>query len=135
MSNLIGPTLFMCLGSIEPGISVAASVQGRIIDSNIIFSGTQNIAILQDTGKLTVRTELHTKGSKSSPSTKVPIAGMVIRAYDKSKGSCAAGYGKSWKNYADVYANCRQVDEVITDTEGEADFFLAPRKLHGHRPL
>ena len=51
---------------------------------------------------------------------------MAIRAYDKSKGSCAAGYGKSWKNYADVYANCRQVDEVTTDTEGEADFFLTP---------
>ena len=114
------------LGSIEPGISVAATVQGRLIDSNIIFSGTQSIAILQDTGKLTVKAELHTKGSKKSPSSKVPIDGMAIRAYDKSKGSCAAGYGKSWKNYADVYANCRQVDEVTTDTEGEADFFLTP---------
>ena len=114
------------LGSLEPGISVPATVQGQI--GTDVFSGTQNIVIVENTGKLTVKAELHTKGGKSkSGAIKEPIAGMPIRVYDMSRGSCAAGYGISWQNYDVIYNNCRQVDEVYHRYEnGEAVFHLSP---------
>ena len=109
------------LGSLQPGLSVPATVQGKIGDD--VFSGTKNIVIVENTGTLIVKAELHTVGKGS---TKTPIVDMPIKLFDKSRGSCAAGYGISWKNYPDIYENCSPVAQIKTDAWGEAIFAPSP---------
>lgn len=115
------------LGSIKPGLSIPVTVQGQI--GSEVFSGKQNIVIVENTGTLIVKADLHTVGSGSKPSsTKEPIVGMTVRLYDKSSGSCAAGYGICWQNYPDIYNDpyCGPVSETFTDTEGKARFNPPP---------
>ena len=109
------------LGSIQPGLHVAATIQGKIND--VFFSGTQNIVIVENTGTLFVKAVLHTIGIGPKPgSIKEPIVGMTVRLYDKSEDSCAAGYGVSWQNYPDIYNNCGPVSNTFTYNEGMARF-------------
>jgi hypothetical protein len=115
------------LGSIMPGLSVPATVQGKIGDN--VFSGRQNIEIVENTGALIVKADLHTVGIGPKPgSIKEPIVGMTVRLYDKISGSCASGYGISWQNYPDIYKdkNCAPVSETFTDPEGKARFNPPP---------
>ena len=115
----------LSLGSIRPGLSVPATVQGKI--GSDVFSGTQDINIIVDPATLIVKADLHTVGAGSNPGTKKePIVGMHTRVFDKSTGSCAFGYGISWQNYQDIYNNCRKADEVITDSNGNAVFVINP---------
>ena len=118
---------FLSLGSIKPGLSVPATIQGIIGDA--YFSGTQNIVIVENTGTLIVKADLHTVGTGSKPaSKKEPIVGMAVRLYDKSTGSCAVGYGISWQNYPYIYNDpyCGPVSKTFTDTEGIARFNPPP---------
>ena len=82
-------------------------------------------------GTLIVRADLHTVGIGSHPgSTKEPIAGMKTRVFDKSLGSCAAGFGISWHHYPDIWNGtdtsgaCEPEAEATTDSNGQATFAL-----------
>jgi hypothetical protein len=111
------------LGSIQPGLDVSATIQGKI--GNAYFSGSQNIGIVKNTGTLIVKAILHTVGIGRKPfCTKDPIVGMTVRLYDKSTGSCAAGHGICWKHYQDIYNDvyCAPVSQTFTDTKGIARF-------------
>ena len=113
------------LGSIYPGTTATATIQGNIGDE--IFVGETGVAIVQDTGELIVKADLHTVGSGTYPgSTKEPIVDMFMQAFDKSSGSCAADIGISWQHYADIYNNCESAGEVETDAWGQAMFALSP---------
>jgi hypothetical protein len=75
----------------------------------------------QETGSLTVQADLHIVGPGTFPgNSKTPIVDMVIKAFDKSEGSCARGYGVSWHFYPDIYTNCTEVGQDYTDASGEA---------------
>jgi hypothetical protein len=81
------------------------------------------------TGNVVIRADLHTVGSGSYPgSTKSAISGMPVALFDKSPGSCAAGYGMSWKQYPDIWANCPKIPAypVSTNADGLAFFTVPP---------
>ena len=119
------------LGPIDPETTVRARVKGNIDGIEEIFVGEAEVAIVQDTGELVARADLHSVGPGEYPgSTKDPIVGMLMRVFDKSPGSCAAGYGISWQHYADIYDGCYEeygyAGEVETDAWGQAMFALSP---------
>jgi hypothetical protein len=53
-------------------------------------------------------------------STKAGIAGLEVRVYDKTDGSCAAGLGVSWQHYPDIWALCDPAGVATTDAGGLA---------------
>lgn len=56
---------------------------------------------------------------KKDKSTKEPLAGIEVCAYDKSPGSCVyKNYGVSHLYYYDIAKNCPSVECGITDAEG-----------------
>ena len=111
------------LGTVVPGTTVYPTVQGSITNSDAIFYGQGRVDIVQNTGTLIVRADLHTVGSGSHPgSTKEPIEGMETKVFDKTEGSCAAGYGISWHHYPEIWENCDPVATETTDVSGQAIF-------------
>lgn len=71
---------------------------------------------LVDPGFVQVQADLHTVGAGSKPgSTKSGIK-VYLRVYDKSAGSCMAGYGVSWQHYPTVWGSCKSwVAAGVTD--------------------
>lgn len=94
----------------------------RRILRNELFHATTAV----NTAGLEVHAAKHTVGSGSSPSsTKEPLVGLEVCAYDKSQGSCARqqdeqGNGISWQEYPAIVANCDPADCTCTDADGIA---------------
>jgi hypothetical protein len=114
------------LGTVVPGTTAVATVQGSFASGMDIFYGQARVDIVKDPGTLIVQADLHTVGKGSQPGVaKAPIAGMKTRVFDKEQGSCAAGYGISWQNYPAIWTSCTPVvGEVTTDQNGQAVFLL-----------
>ena len=74
----------------------------------------------------------YTVGSRSNPgSTKEPLVGIQVCAYDKSDGSCARrqdlqGDGISHQEDEAIAANCAPVNCCTTDLNGECTIHLPP---------
>jgi len=79
-------------------------------------------------GTLRVRAERHVVGIGSYPgSVKYPLVNREVRAFSTGAGSCAAGYGTSWKSYKSVWLNCVPPDQIgRTGTDGTVQLSLAP---------
>jgi len=81
-------------------------------------------------GTLIVQADRHEVGCGSHPgSTKNGIQFMETRVFDKSEGSCAAGYGISWQHYPDIWgannnSGCSAVASTHTSEQGQAIFDL-----------
>ena len=74
---------------------------------------------------LAVQVDKHIVGSGSTPgSTKDGIADMEVCVFDKSAGSCAAGFGVSWQNYPDIFATCETVKCGTTGVDGSVSLVL-----------
>jgi hypothetical protein len=58
-------------------------------------------------GFIQVQADLHTVGAGSKPSSTKSGIKVYLRVYDKSTGSCMAGYGASWQNYPSVWGSCK----------------------------
>jgi hypothetical protein len=85
--------------------------------------------ITNTTGNVVIHADLHTVGSGSHPgSTKSAIPLMPVALFDKSAGSCAAGYGMSWKQYPSIWANCARIpgSTVLTNLDGQAILAVPP---------
>ncbi len=78
---------------------------------------------------IAVRAERHTVGSGPHPgSTKVPLVGILVCAYDKSDGSCARTIcgGISHQNYQCILDSCAATGCGTTDNNGEVVLNLPP---------
>ncbi|MHC4622807.1 MAG: hypothetical protein ACYS4W_02780, partial [Planctomycetota bacterium] len=74
-----------------------------------------------------VRAAKHTIGSGANPgSTKEPLVGITVCAYDKSDTSCARTVcgGISHQHYQCILDNCTPVNCAVTDENGEATINL-----------
>lgn len=79
------------------------------------------------TAAISVQADRHTVGAGSKPgSTKESLANLEIKAYDKSKGSCAADIGISWQNYAEIVENCTPIITRATDETGNVLIGMMP---------
>ncbi len=113
------------LGSLVPGTTAAVTIQGSFASGTDIFYGQGSVNIVENTGTLIVESDLHTVGTGSQPNVaKAPIVAMETRVFDKQQGSCAAGYGISWQNYATIWSECAPVATAKTDVYGQALFAL-----------
>jgi hypothetical protein len=89
------------------------------------FVAEKPVLIVEDTGTAYSIATLFTVGCGSKPHAfKTPIAGMEIRIYDESPGSCAASYRSSWKDRDDIWNNCSYTHTQETYGQGEAIFAL-----------
>jgi hypothetical protein len=68
---------------------------------------------------LEIRADKHVVQTGSHPgSSKEPLAGLPVRLFDKTDGSCAAGYGTNWQNYPDIWASCQPDGSGVTAADG-----------------
>jgi len=82
-----------------------------------------------ETGTIMIRADRHTVGSGSHPgSTKAPLSVLPVRVYDKSIGSCAAGFGISWQNYMSIWLSCTLQGSGVglTEDDGTVGLDVAP---------
>ena len=77
------------------------------------------------TGTIAATVEKHTTGKGGS---KEPLVGMEVRAYDKTRGSCAKGIGVSDKNYSTIWQDCGPDGAGTTDALGRTDVSVPPGK-------
>ncbi|MEE9129094.1 MAG: hypothetical protein V3T84_03680 [Phycisphaerales bacterium] len=125
--------------------ATAAGAPGTVtVDGHILTPGeTANVAEvcdgvdndfdgIIDDAFIEVQAAKHTTGSGPHPgSTKEPLVGILVAAYDKSPGSCAIaqdqnGNGLKWQEYPDVVANCTPDTTALTDADGVALLELPP---------
>jgi hypothetical protein len=118
------------LGSVVPGRKAYPTVQGKFTSSwpTETFSGSGTVDIVENTGTLVIQADLYILGFGSRPFiTKKPIAGMEVRVFENSHGSCAAQHGLfCWYNYPGIWADCEPVDTDTTNANGQAIFSLDP---------
>jgi len=79
-------------------------------------------------GTIEVKVEKHTTGKKGKKSKKEPIKDLVVKVYDKSAGSCVAGFGVSHHHYKSVWLSCvpQQNGVGSTDAKGKVVLEVAP---------
>ena len=103
-------------------------IQGGLDNANQDkFKGWDQVRIVENTGTEYSVSNLHElKGcSSNTGSSKAPIVGMEIRVYDEGVGSCASGYGVTWKDWPQIWANCTDyIYSQETFGHGEAIFPL-----------
>jgi parallel beta-helix repeat protein len=78
---------------------------------------------------ISIRADRHTVGSGTYPgSTKEPLAGLSICAYDKSDGSCpwTSCGGISHQEYACIVTNCPPVGCCTADATGQCTINVPP---------
>jgi hypothetical protein len=125
------PLAVQSLESVVPGSTVYPAVQGKFNNlPNEIFYGQGSVHIVENTGTLVIQADLYILGFGSRPFiTKKPIAGMEVRVFENSHGSCAAQHGLfCWYNYPGIWADCEPVDTDTTNADGQAIFSLDPGK-------
>lgn len=107
---------------------VYATVEGDYTNtSRGYFSGVTAVTLVAKTN-LVVKVDKHTVGTGPNPPVKKePIPNLLVQIYDKSKGSCAAGYGISWQNYPQIWSSCAPLYTKQTNSLGEAPFSVAPQ--------
>jgi len=114
---------------IAPGFSDVGSFTGLTVTATDAYGATATASFNLDVassgpapcGGLGVQVDRHTVQTGAHPgSTKDGIAGLEVRAYDKSSGSCAAGIGISWQNYPDIWALCDPAGVATTAADGLA---------------
>jgi hypothetical protein len=123
------PLAVQSLESVVPGSTVYPAVQGKFNNlPNEIFYGQGSVHIVENTGTLVIQADLYILGFGSRPFiTKKPIAGMEVRVFENSHGSCAAQHGLfCWYNYPGIWADCEPVDTDTTNANGQAIFSLDP---------
>jgi hypothetical protein len=107
----------------SPGDTVFPRIEGTV--SGKSFVAEKSVLLVKDTGTAYSISTLFTVGCGSKPHTfKTPIAGMEIRVYDESPGSCAAKYRSSWMDRDDIWNNCSYTHTQDTYGQGEAIFAL-----------
>ncbi len=108
-----GPTTVTYSTSDDCGNTVAAQV------SVMVLAGA-NIHVIA---------QRHQVGSGSHPgSTKTPLAGIEVCAYDKAQGSCARELcsGISHREYQCIWDNCTPANCCTTDSTGECMIGVLP---------
>jgi len=75
------------------------------------------------TGTIAVTVVKHSTGKGGS---KEPLAGVELRAYDRTADSCARGIGVSYKKYPTIWEQCSADGSGDTDAEGKVDLSVAP---------
>jgi hypothetical protein len=121
------------LGTVVPGTYypiVQGELNGPPEEPKLMY-GKGRVEIVEHTCSVLVQADKHEVGCGSYPgSSKYPIVGMVIKVFDKSEGSCAAGYGISWHHYPEIWNGyngnlaCEPVAETTTNPDGQAIFVL-----------
>ena len=110
-------------------VIVGGVVDTVTMDGQILTPG-QTVPV-GDCATLLVQADKHTVGSGSHPgSTKDPLVGILVGAYDKS-AMCVSeqdrnGNGITWHEYADIVANCTPDNTAVTDAAGVALLELSP---------
>jgi hypothetical protein len=106
-------------------------VNARFADQTSPWSTARSFTTLASgpTGTLKVKAVRYVIGLGSRPLvTEVPIAGMEVRAYNKSTDTCVTKYGIiSWPHYPQIWNTCTAVATGTTAANGEAIFQVAPR--------
>lgn len=119
---------------IAPGFADVGSYTGLTVTATDAYGATDQVSFALEVisagptpcGGLAVRVDRHTVQTGSHPgSTKEGIAGLEIRVFDKSSGSCAADIGISWQSYPDIWAACDPAGVAATATDGLAVVPLA----------
>lgn len=116
-----GPAAFPA-GVTTPVTYVASDACGNTA------SATVNVTVKHG-ANIRVEMDKHTVGLGPHPgSSKTPLVGKLVCAYDKSSGSCARqqGNGISWHHYPAIVANCVPVNCATTNSSGVAIINLPP---------
>ena len=80
-----------------------------------------------DTGTINIQADKHTVGNGSYPgSTKEPIGGMAVRAYDKTN-ECVSYFGVSWQYYESNWGStCDPAAVGVTGEDGIVSLDVPP---------
>jgi hypothetical protein len=107
----------------------AVEIQNNGIDDDCDYATPDVQAVEVETGTIMIQADKHTVGSGSRPgSTKEPLSNLPVRIYDKSSGSCAAGFGISWQNYMSIWLSCDPQDNGVglTGEDGTLSLEVIP---------
>lgn len=109
--------------AVNPG---AAEILDNGIDDDC-DPATADVNLIEP-GYLSLTSHMHTVGLGSHPgSTKSGMAGLPVRVYDKSTGSCVSHFGVSWHHYKSIWQNCSSPDGVgLTDGDGKVAIPIPP---------
>ena len=85
--------------AVNPGTT---EIAGNGIDDDC-NPNTPDVVVIAP-GIIRVTAQKHTVGSGTQPgSTKAPIVGLTVRAYEKTASPCFDTFGVSWQNYSSIW--------------------------------
>ncbi len=118
--------------SVNPGIVADADNDG-VEDEEYQNDGLDNDCnpatldvYIVDPGTINVQVDKHTvgKGKKNSGSTKEPLMGVTVRAFDKF--SCVSSLGVSGQNYELIWQFCEHAAIGATKADGTVSLSVSP---------
>jgi len=64
------------------------------------------------------------KGKKGK--SKEPVAGLLVKVFDRSKGSCVREFGTSKRHFKSIWFSCISNGDGFTDGSGSVSIEVAP---------
>jgi len=122
----VSPGEYLLIGRCGPELCGAETFFGSGVDK--VEAGKTvkkylQVKVKATTGIIAVTVDKYTTGKGGS---KEPLAGVELRAYDRTAGSCAGHIGISQYKYPAIWEQCSADGSGTTDDQGRVDLSVAP---------